>query len=442
MLRDPLNVMPQAFMAYSDAKVSLGHIAAFLSTPVKEDDHMDMVPTQTLSYEEQARVGFAAESVFEWKIAGSDSTTTTSFRIRIPSLQFPIRRISVVCGPSLSGKTSLIAALMGDMAQVQGDERAPMLPSRYLPMYHNPVRDPDHPNLYLHKVAYVAQKPWIEHTTIRENILFSESWDDTRYRAVLHQCDLLRDLSLFDNGDLTLTSDRGIALSGKKKKKKKRYIIFAFLNNILETMKHKISLARAVYSKAKTVLIDDIFSTFEKVTSTFIYENCMRGDLMKDRTIIVAITHPDMFWARDAQLFIQLATTESHTSSYIESIETDPEKIVQLIKKSRKQRADNSYSLEQQENPVTSADVIDSLFENTASGNMFEDDVFDEASIIPDSIRREETEESYKSRDFAYATYYSACGGWKYWSAAILFTLLARLVNISESYWLKEGKPF
>jgi hypothetical protein len=243
-------------------------------------------------------------------------------------------------------------------------------------------------------------------------------------------------------------------------------------------MQHKISLARAVYSRAKTVLIDDIFSTLGKVTSTFIYENCIRGDLMKDRTIIVVATYPSMFWARDAHLFIHMACGKNE--GRIDSEETDPEKIVALIKLRRAQEqqlkkelhlqqedhglgehiASKESSLNQPNMASTSTaaaaalgsaaavDVIDALFEHTGSASihnntstLFEEDFFDEASIIPDSIRQENDENIVsKSRDYAYATYYEACGGWKYWTAAILFTLLARLANISESYWLKEGK--
>ncbi|KAG1081220.1 hypothetical protein G6F42_023026 [Rhizopus arrhizus] len=269
------------------------------------------------------------------------------------------------------------------------------------------------------RVAYVAQTAWIEHGTLRENILFSEPWDDTRYRAVLHQCDLLRDLSLLDNGDLTLTTDKAMS----------------------NTMRHKISLARAVYAKVDTVIIDDIFTTFQKVTSTFIYENCIRGELMRHRTIIVASTWPDMFWARDAQLFVNL------DHGHVDAMETDPEKIVALIKVRRLQR---QVKNEPKSTATVPADIIDALYENTGASSihnatLFEEDCFDEASIIPDSIRQEQGDSStaadvvYKSRDYAYATYYAACGGWRYWTAAILFTLFARLANISESYWLKEG---
>lgn len=211
-------------------------------------------------------------------------------------------------------------------------------------------------------------------------------------------------------------------------------------------MQHKISLARAVYSRAKTVLIDDIFTVLGKLSSTFIYENCIRGDLMKDRTILVVSTWPDMFWARDALLFINMVCVSNEGT--IESSETDPEKIVGLIKLRRKSNKQPAVEEEQQQlNP----DVIDTLFDHpegsthsTHNNTLFDEDFFDEASIIPDSIRHQDEQDRslmYKTREYAYATYYSACGGWQYWTSAILFTLLARLANISESYWLKEGKP-
>lgn len=182
----------------------------------------------------------------------------------------------------------------------------------------------------------------------------------------------------------------------------------------------------------------------------FIYENCIRGELMKDRTVIVVSTFPDMFWARDARLFINMGNATQE--GFIDAVETNPEKIVALIKIRRKS---NKQPVEEEQHHAQHTDIIDALFNNPATGSgqnmhndtLFYEDFFDEASIIPDSIRQAEEEDEEvrgilrKSRDYAYATYYTACGGWKYWTSAILFTLLARLANISESYWLKEGKP-
>lgn len=215
MLRDPLNVMPQAFMAYSDAKISLGHITTFLNTEEKTTIHEESIG---VPYEEQVKVGFESElSHFEWSSTPKmpEQQTRPAFKLTVPHLLFPPGKLSIISGPTASGKSSVLAALLGDMDTQEGA----VLPSRFLQVHHQHhhkiyTRDVVNPALYLHKVAYVAQQAWIEHGTIRENILFSESWDDTRYRAVLHQCDLLRDLSLFDNGDLTSTTDRGISSSG------------------------------------------------------------------------------------------------------------------------------------------------------------------------------------------------------------------------------------
>lgn len=207
MLRDPLNVIPQAIMAYSDAKTSLSHISTFLNTPIQETP--DDSPQQPLNYEDQVKVGFESTlSTFEWS---SGSRNNLPFKISIPFLQFPVGQLSIISGLPQSGKTSFLAALMGDMVMTEGDN-SPVLPSRYLTQ--DLIRDPHNSSLYLQKVAYVAQTPWIERGTIRENILFYESWDDARYRAVLHQCDLMRNLTLFENGDLTVTTNKEI--SGNK----------------------------------------------------------------------------------------------------------------------------------------------------------------------------------------------------------------------------------
>ncbi|KAI8978492.1 ABC transporter type 1, transmembrane domain-containing protein [Pilobolus umbonatus] len=479
MLRDPLNVMPQAFVAYTEANVSLQHITTFLNTEEKEDEGDDWQSDHP-TLEEQSKVAFET-STFEWLLHSTtkqsqkhnrkhkpgnpaaepifdDSASyyneryyqsiprqkphlVSSFRLNMKAFEFPPHVLSVITGPTQSGKSSLIAALLGNMPLTGG--KKPMIPSRFLCYSNNRrnnnhtlIRDPMNRSLYLNKVAFVAQTPWIEHGTVRENILFSEPWDDARYRAVLHQCDLLRDLSLLENGDLTLIGERNSS-------------------SISESIQHKISLARAVYSKAKTIMIDDIFNVLGKVSSSHIYENCIRGELMNMRTLIVVATYPDLFWARDAKLLVNMELDSSEKSNHkegsVDFIESDPEKIEALIKYRRQQKsaqqqeADDTLpkNMSQQDAP---ADVIDTLFEQLPHQNTVaaysDDEFFDEtSSIIPASSRqgREGSEEYGKSRDYAYATYFSACGGWKYWAGAILFTFMARVANISENYWLKEG---
>jgi len=49
----------------------------------------------------------------------------------------------------------------------------------------------------------VAQQPWIQNATVRDNILFGKSFDEERYNRVLDACALLPDLQILPAGDLT-----------------------------------------------------------------------------------------------------------------------------------------------------------------------------------------------------------------------------------------------
>ena len=51
-----------------------------------------------------------------------------------------------------------------------------------------------------------------------------------------------------------------------------------------------VTLARAIYSRASTLLLDDVISAVDAQTSHHIIEHCFRSPLMAGRTIIVA-TH-------------------------------------------------------------------------------------------------------------------------------------------------------
>jgi ABC-type multidrug transport system fused ATPase/permease subunit len=52
-------------------------------------------------------------------------------------------------------------------------------------------------------VAYCAQSPWLEHLSIKDNILFGSPFDQERYNQVIEACALKPDLSIFEDGDAT-----------------------------------------------------------------------------------------------------------------------------------------------------------------------------------------------------------------------------------------------
>lgn len=44
--------------------------------------------------------------------------------------------------------------------------------------------------------GFVAQEPWIQHATVRDNILFGKDFDSGLYQAVLEACALTADLNV------------------------------------------------------------------------------------------------------------------------------------------------------------------------------------------------------------------------------------------------------
>lgn len=114
--------------------------------------------------------------------------------------------------------------------------------------------------------------------------------NEKRYRETLIACALDKDLSYLEDGDLTEIGEKGITLSGGQKA--------------------RVSLARAVYSRAKNVLMDDVLSAVDGEltkrpslwvklatnhaitahTAKHLYQRCLTGPLMQGRTRIL-ITH-------------------------------------------------------------------------------------------------------------------------------------------------------
>lgn len=69
----------------------------------------------------------------------------------------------------------------------------------------------------MHAISYAAQTPWLQHQTIKENILFGYPYDEERYNEVVECCALLPDLQVLEDGDQTEIGARGVSLSGGQK---------------------------------------------------------------------------------------------------------------------------------------------------------------------------------------------------------------------------------
>lgn len=88
-------------------------------------------------------------------------------------------------------------------------------------------------------ISYVSQQPWLLNDTIRENILFGESFRPKRYDFVLEACALKPDIELMPRGDLSIIGERGINISGGQRQ--------------------RIAIARAIYSSANVVIMVGLY---------------------------------------------------------------------------------------------------------------------------------------------------------------------------------------
>nr|GAT43679.1 multidrug resistance-associated ABC transporter protein [Mycena chlorophos] len=241
------------------AKVSLDRLNTFLSTTELLDRFTtdESKPFVVAPHDENA-IGFR-DATFTWTSEAVDGTITPSrraFRLRVDGeLRFKTGVLNIIVGPTGSGKTSLLMALLGEMHFI------PSSPSSW---YNLPRAN---------GVSYAAQESWVMNETIKKNILFGSEYEEERYKKVIYQCALERDLELLDAGDATEVGEKGLTLSGGQKA--------------------RVTLARAIYSKSEIILLDDILAALDVHTARWVVDKCLRGDLVKSRTVIL-VTHSAM----------------------------------------------------------------------------------------------------------------------------------------------------
>jgi ABC-type transport system involved in cytochrome bd biosynthesis fused ATPase/permease subunit len=118
------------------------------------------------------------------------------------SLHFPKGQLSLICGRLGSGKSLLLAGLLGEADLLAGHVECPRSsPNAMASQTQEGISEEDWvvPGM----LAYVPQQAWLQNASIKDNIVFSSPWDERRYEAVLEACSLLSDLQILEDGDQT-----------------------------------------------------------------------------------------------------------------------------------------------------------------------------------------------------------------------------------------------
>lgn len=266
-----INVMyflPMAVEKLSEARAASRRIDSFMRVTIEQQYQSELFSSSI----NQQGIGsiFISDGFFSWN---DEEPCLSSINLTITQGIF----VGIV-GPVGSGKSSLLAAILGEMNLINGQL-----------------------NTNDSSISYVAQIPWIFADTFRNNILLNRPFDEILYRNVIHACCLDVDLSLFRSGDLTIIGENGINLSGGQKA--------------------RVALARALYTNADIYLLDDPISAVDHKVAKQIYERCIGPyGLLKNKTRLL-VTHHIEFLS-EAHQIIYLEHGYVDRTSYLEENNT------------------------------------------------------------------------------------------------------------------------
>ena len=152
--------------------------------------------------------------------------------------------LTIITGPVGSGKSTLLSTIAGEIPDTSGTVSSKGT------------------------LVYVPQIAWIFSGTVRENILFGERFDESKYTRIIEACALAQDIHQFPNGDQTIVGERGEVMSGGQRA--------------------RVSLARAVYADADIYLLDDPLCAVDFKVGQHIFEKCIKGLLGQKTRVITS----------------------------------------------------------------------------------------------------------------------------------------------------------
>lgn len=253
-------------------------IQEFLLTESLHDSRLVTASEDQNSNDLNHEVGQATlpESVILVEDATIKPSITADSLLRNMSFLISKGSFTVIAGPVGAGKTTLLKTLLGEIECSVGTI-----------------------TVLSRQIAYCSQIPWLINGSIRDSICGyrNDDIDQIWYQTVLSACELTYDISKFSAGDQTVIGSRGVALSGGQK--------------------HRIAIARAVYSRADTFILDDVLSALDKRTETSIVSKLFDRDgpsgpglLRRPGCTVILVSHSCRFL-----VFLTLDTSLNFNSS-------------------------------------------------------------------------------------------------------------------------------
>ncbi|OCH88899.1 multidrug resistance-associated ABC transporter [Obba rivulosa] len=437
MIRAPLNVIPAWIVQILQARVAIQRISTYLDEDEVDEQVSSLKRGRVPPDDGEAGLGIV-NGTFKWneveepkddqkgtaRDAGATGATDDAetevddasrvgeaedhrFELRNISVMFPEGELTVVTGPTASGKTALLMALLGEMTRLEGRIVMSKNPSK---VYESGLA---------HAISYAAQTPWLRHQSIRDNILFGYPYDADRYAAVVECCALQPDLAILEDGDATEIGARGVSLSGGQKA--------------------RVALARAIYAPSKYVLLDDPLSAVDSHTARFLFDRLFRGPLLAGRTVILVTHHVELvlpgahYLVRmlDGRIDTQGPVKELRARGVLDDITHDES--VEAHKEEQRAAAEaEAAEVKDVEDEVEAEAEAEADAEASAEGDG------KPAGKIkkPRKLVEDEKRETGSVKWHIYNTYLRASSYWT-WAILLLLIMLTQFLGVTEKFWIK-----
>ncbi|KAK8006062.1 ABC transporter [Apiospora marii] len=176
--------------------------------------------------------------------------------------EVPAGALTIISGPTGSGKSTLIRAILGEVVPVEGTV-----------------------NVSTSRAAYCAQRPWLPNGTIKEAIYGFTDLENANnqdheawYGVVTKACCLTQDFDSLIDEDQTQIGSRGLNLSGGQRQ--------------------RVTLARALFAKCDIFIVDDVLSGLDGDTEQAVFDNIFgaKGLLRQSKTTIILVTNSAQYF--------------------------------------------------------------------------------------------------------------------------------------------------
>ncbi|KAJ7610419.1 multidrug resistance-associated ABC transporter [Roridomyces roridus] len=394
-LKYALTAIPETFINLLQSIVSLRRIEKYLDAPevtpvpsLESQSHVVAFQSCTVTWPRAASAGSAS--------ASASSTPRQKFVLIDLTLKFPPGELSLICGALGSGKTLLLLALLGEADVLSGQMMCPRSPPNSLASFAGVLASKEE-WVVQGMTAYVPQTAWLRNASIKENILFNLPYDEARYQATLEACALNPDLDILEDGDESEIGEHGVNLSGGQRS--------------------RVCLARAVYSRASILLLDDVLSAVDAHTARHLYQRCLKGDLMRGRTVIL-VSHHVQLCVPGAAYIVTLDNGRVRFQGTQDAFK------VSGVMGSLVQSTDTSTDQDK-----TEAAAVDTIDEGKSAGA-------EKVKKAPRKFFEEEKRAVGRVAWDVWMAYIGACGSRWYWVLFCSMFTVAALSPVMENGWL------